>query len=56
MCQVIEEYGDERAAEAAHEKAIESARNALAMNLTPEQASQITGLSLEEVLALKEKA
>ena len=57
MCQVIEEYGDERAAEAlkqgAHEKAIEAARNALAMNLTPEQAAQITGLPLEEVLELQ---
>ena len=39
-----------------HDAKIESARNALAMNLTPQQASQITGLPLEEVLALKEKA
>ena len=59
MCQIIEEYGDERAAEAlkqgAHEKAIEAARNALAMNLTPEQAAQITGLPLEEVLELQKE-
>ena len=41
--------------EGAHDKAIESARNLLAMNiLTPEQISQATGLSLEEVLSLKE--
>ena len=53
MCQIIEEYGDERAAEAAHETKIKSAQNALAMNILPEQVSQITGLPLEEVLALK---
>ena len=41
--------------EGIHEKAIESARNLLAMNiLTPEQIAQATGLSLEEVLSLKE--
>ena len=43
-------------AQGAREKAIEAARNALAMNLTPEQASQITGLSLDEVIALQNGA
>ena len=41
--------------EGIREKAIESARNLLAMNiLTPDQISQATGLSLEEVLSIKE--
>ena len=37
------------------EKAVEDARNALAMNLTPEQAAQITGLPLEQVLELQKE-
>lgn len=37
------------------EKAIENARNALAMNLTAEQAAQITGLPLEQVLELQKE-
>ena len=43
-------------AEGIHDKAIEDARNALAMNLTPEQISQITGLSQEEILALRDES
>ena len=39
--------------EAAEEKAIEATRNALAMNLSAEQAAQITGLPLEQVLELQ---
>lgn len=38
-----------------NEKARENARNALSMGLTAEQAAQITSLSLEEVLSLKEE-
>ena len=41
--------------EGAHETAIANAKNALAMGLSPKQASQITALSLEQVLALKEE-
>ncbi|MBP5447329.1 MAG: hypothetical protein J6X95_04420 [Treponema sp.] len=37
------------------EKAIENARNALAMNLSAEQAAQITGLPLEQVLELQKE-
>jgi hypothetical protein len=37
------------------EKAIEAARNALAMNLTAEQVAQITGLPLEQVLDLQKE-
>ena len=38
-----------------HETAIANAKNALTMGLSPEQASQITSLPLEQVLALKEE-
>ncbi len=41
--------------EAKEEKAIENARNALAMNLSAEQAAQITGLPLEQVLELQKE-
>lgn len=44
---------EEGITQGAHDKAIEAAQNALALNLTDEQVSQITGLPLEEVLALK---
>ena len=43
----------EAAEEATLQKAVEAARNALAMNLTAEQAAQITGLTLEQVLDLQ---
>ena len=36
-------------------KAVEAARNALAMNLTAEQAAQITGLPLDQVLELQKE-
>ena len=36
-------------------KAVEAARNALAMNLTAEQAAQITGLPLEQALELQKE-
>ena len=36
----------------AHQKAIEAAKNALSIKLTPEQASQISGLPLEEIQKL----
>ena len=50
-----EEAREEGFEQGAHDKAIESARNLLAMNvLTPEQISQATGLPLDEVLELKE--
>ena len=50
-----EEAREEGFEQGAHDKAIESARNLLAMNvLTPEQISQATSLPLDEVLELKE--
>ena len=42
-------------AEGARQKAVEDARNALAMNLSAEQAAQITGLPLEQVLELQKE-
>ena len=39
--------------EGVRQKAVETARNALAMNLTAEQTAQITGLTLEQVLDLQ---
>ena len=42
-------------AQGAHDASVQNARNALAMNLSPEQVAQITGLSLDEVLALQKK-
>ncbi|MBO4533421.1 MAG: Rpn family recombination-promoting nuclease/putative transposase [Treponema sp.] len=45
-----------RAKEAgAEEKAIEAATNALKMNLSPEQISKITGLSVEKILELQKE-
>ena len=41
-------------AEGEHKRALEAARNALAMGLSAEQAAQITGLPLDEVQALQE--
>ena len=37
------------------QKAIEAARNALEMDLSPEQAAKISGLPLEKVLELQEQ-
>ena len=42
-------------AQGAHDASVQNARNALAMNLSPEQVAQITGLSLDEVLALQKE-
>lgn len=39
--------------EALQQKAVEDAKKALEMNLSIEQAAEITGLSVEQVLKLK---
>ena len=57
---LVEEYGDERAAEAykdgAHDKAVESAKNFLKMNVNSiEQIAQGTGLTVEEVQKLADE-
>ena len=64
----LTEYNEERAIrnwreegiiegreQGAQAKAVETARNALAMNLTAEQAAQITGLPLDQVLELQKE-
>ena len=49
-----EEYDRNRREEGKNEKALETARNLLLMNiLTPEQIAQATGLKLNEVLNIK---
>ena len=40
--------------EGAHNQAVETAINALKMNLSLEQITQLTGLPVEEILKLKE--
>ncbi len=56
MCKVVEEYGDERAAQAAYQKSIEAAINLLNMKvLTPEQIAQAQDLPLEKVLELQKE-
>ena len=53
---IRQEGFDEGIAQGAHENAVENARNLISMNLgTTEQIAQATGLSLEEVLAIKEE-
>ena len=57
---IVEEYGDERAAEAfeqgARQQAIQAAINLLKMKLgTPEQIAQAQGLPLEKVLELQQQ-
>ena len=45
-----EKVGEERGiSKGAHQKAIETARNALTMNLSVEQVAILTGLSVEEI-------
>ena len=39
----------------AYQKAIETAKNALSMNLTPEQIASLTGLSVEVIQDLASK-
>ena len=62
---IVEEYGDIRAAEALQQglqqgiqlgeqqKAVEAAKNALAIHLSVEQVVKITGLPIEKVLELQ---
>lgn len=51
----IEEGREMGIAEGAQQKAIEAAENALKMNLSAEQASKITGLSLDKVNELQKE-
>ena len=49
MCQVIEEYGDERAAQGAHNKAIEAARSFYAYGVSVEIIAKSLNMSEEQV-------
>ncbi len=65
--QIVEEYGDERAAEALQQgiqqgiqqgeqqKAIETAKNMLIKNYSINEISELTGLPLEKVLELQKQ-
>ena len=61
--QIVEEYGDERAAEALQkgiaqglqQKAMETAKKMLVKNYSESDISEITGLPLEQVLELKKQ-
>ena len=56
MCKIVEEYGDERAAEAVKQKVIEATINLLKMNiLSVEQIAQAEGISVEQVIELKKQ-
>ncbi len=53
---IMTEAKEEGLVEGAQQKAVEAARNFLAMNvLTPEQIAQGTGLPLEQVLELQKE-
>mgnify|MGYP003571407694 CR=1 FL=1 len=49
MCQVIEEYGDERAAEALKQGKIEAARNFLANGVSIEIIAKSLNMSVAEI-------
>ena len=51
----VEEYGDERAAEGAMQKAIENAINFLKEGDSPEKISRCIGLPLEKVLEIQKE-
>ena len=59
--QIVEEYGDERAAEALQkgiaqgiqQKAMETAKKMLVKNYSESDISEITGLPLDQVIELK---
>ena len=50
-----QEMREEGRAEGIEEKALETAKNLLNMNLTSEQIASATGLPLEQVLALQKE-
>ena len=53
-CYAEKKYNEARE-EGEHKKAIETAKNALSMNLTPEQIASLTGLSVEVIQDLASK-
>ena len=55
MCKMMEDMRKEAAAEAAKEKAIETACNMIRDNLPLEKVAEYSGLSLDEVKKIKEE-
>ena len=59
VSQIVEEYGDERAAEVfiqgTQQKAIENAKTMLSDNLSPEKVSFYSSLPFEKVLKLQKE-
>ena len=53
---ILEEKKEEGFAQGAYNNKLETAKNALSMNLPPESISKLTGLPLETVMELKDKA
>ncbi len=53
MCQVVEEYAEEKAAAAVKKKAVDTALKAIKMNLSDEDAADLSGLTLEEISDLR---
>ena len=63
MCKIVEEYGDERAAEALQkgilkgeqQKAVETATNMLRKEYPVTEISEMTGLPQDQILELQKK-
>ena len=55
MCKMMEDMRKEAVAEAAKEKAIETASNMFKDNLPLEKVAEYSGLSLDEVKKIKEE-
>ena len=53
---ILEEKKEEGFAQGTYNNKLETAKNALSMNLPPESISKLTGLPLETVMELKDKA
>ena len=51
----FQHYMSQSFLEGEQKKAIETARNALEMKLSPEQAAKISGLPLEQILELQKQ-
>ena len=53
MCQIVEEYAEEKAAVAVKRKAVETAVTAIQMNLSDEDVANLSGLTLDEISDLR---
>ena len=53
MCQVVEEYAEEKVTAAVKKKAVETAIKAIRKNLSDEDVIDLSGLTVEEVSELR---